>query len=389
MTPHRIALGGALATAVAYGPARMGYGLFLPEFRAAFGLGAAAAGAVASAAFAAFLLALPASVALSARAGPRAPVLVGLGLALAGLALVAASTAVAPFVAGIVIAAASAGLCWTPFNDAVARSLPEARRPTALSIVSTGTTGGVALAGLTALAAALWGLHWRWAWGAFAGAAALAGLFNLVALRGLEPPAARASPPLRGLLRREAAPLYLSAASFGAASAVYLSFAGDRIAEAGGLSGASPSISGPVVFVAYGLGGLSGLAAGWLEARLGLAPLLRAIFVAMAASLALIALAPGSWAGVLASALTQGACVMTFSAVASFWALRLHPGLPVAGFTAAVMALALGAVAGPAAAGTAIDALSWEAAFLGAAALALAPLPILWTRLAGRRTVAS
>ena len=386
-----LSVAGFLATAVTYGPARMGFGLFLPEFRAEFGLSTAAAGTIASAAFLAFLLALPATALMTARLGPRAPVLAGASLACGGMALVAAAGAAMSLVAGVVLAAASAGLAWAPYNAAVERRVPEPGRASTLSVISTGTTIGIALAGLLAGAAVLTELSWRAVWVAFAGAAAAMGLANLAALRGLGPEGGPdgpkggpATPPLAALARPEARAPYLVAASFGVTSAIYLSFAADRIVAAGGLVGAPDRLAAPIVFVLYGLGGLMGLATGAMEARLGLAPLLRVIFLASAASLALVALAPGSWGGVAASAALQGACVMCLAAVLSFWSLRVLPDLPALGFTAVVMALALGSVVGPVVAGAASDRLGPEAAFLGAATLSLATLPVLSARLAGR-----
>jgi hypothetical protein len=44
----RVGLAGFVATAVAYGPARTGYGLFVPDFRGEFGLSTGAAGAIGS-----------------------------------------------------------------------------------------------------------------------------------------------------------------------------------------------------------------------------------------------------------------------------------------------------------------------------------------------------
>ena len=359
-----IAAAGFLATAVAYGPARMGYGLFLPRFREDFGMSASAAGAVASAAFAAFLLALPVAGFLAARAGPRPPVLAGAAAACLGMGTVAVTDAFSVFVAGVILAAASAGLAWAPFNEAVERRVPEPGRPTALSIISTGTTVGVAAAGLLAGAVALTGLGWRTAWGVFAAAAAVMGAANLLALRDLPGPGGvrpiSGRPPaldLGAFGRPEARRPFLAALSFGATSAVYISLAGDRVAQAGGLSAVPASLSGAMLFTAYGAGGLLGLAAGWMEARLGLAALLRAVFAGSAASLALIALAPTSAAAIVASAAMQGASVMVIAAVLAFWSLRVFPDLPAPGFTAVVMALAAGSVGGPWAAGLAIDAL--------------------------------
>jgi hypothetical protein len=58
MTPAtRLTAAGFVATAVAFGPARMGFGLFLPGFREEFALSTSAAGMIASGGFLAFLAA--------------------------------------------------------------------------------------------------------------------------------------------------------------------------------------------------------------------------------------------------------------------------------------------------------------------------------------------
>ena len=119
-----------------------------------------------------------------------------------------------------------------------------------------------------------------------------------------------------------------------------------------------------MIFLAYGVCGIVGLATGRIEARLGLVPLLSAIFAAFAASLALVALTPGSWPGILASAGLHGAAVMTISAVLSFWSLRLFPGRGSLGFTAALVAAAIGSALGPALAGALLAATGPEAAFI-------------------------
>ena len=72
MTPTiRRTAAGFAATAVAFGPARMGFGLFLPAFREEFALSTSTAGMIASGGFLAFLLALLASAWLGRRHGER------------------------------------------------------------------------------------------------------------------------------------------------------------------------------------------------------------------------------------------------------------------------------------------------------------------------------
>lgn len=94
MTPAtRPTAAGFVATAVAFGPARMGFGLFLPAFREEFALSTSTAGLIASGGFLAFLLALPASAWLGSHQGQRMPVIAGAFAAAAGFAAVAAAGA--------------------------------------------------------------------------------------------------------------------------------------------------------------------------------------------------------------------------------------------------------------------------------------------------------
>ena len=91
MTPAtRLTAAGFVATGVAFGPARMGFGLFLPSFRDEFALSTPAAGMIASAGFLAFLVALLASAWIGRRFGERVSVITGALAAAAGFGAVAA-----------------------------------------------------------------------------------------------------------------------------------------------------------------------------------------------------------------------------------------------------------------------------------------------------------
>jgi predicted MFS family arabinose efflux permease len=86
----------------------------------------------------------------------------------AGFAAVALAGAPWLLALGIGLAGASAGLCWSPFNDAAARVVPADVRATALSVVSTGSTIGVVAAAGIAFAVTEGVLDWRGAWAGFA-----------------------------------------------------------------------------------------------------------------------------------------------------------------------------------------------------------------------------
>jgi predicted MFS family arabinose efflux permease len=216
------------------------------------------------------------------------------------------------------------------------------------------------------------GVPWRVCWAVFATAGLLAVAANWAALRHLTPVAdAPPGPGWRAMLRRSSAPLFVIGLSYGATSAVYISFAADHIEQAGGVVGLPAGAAPALVFICFGLCGLLGLWTGRLKSRLGLPALLRGLLVASAVSFGLVVLAPTVWAGLVLSAGLQGVVVMMTSAILAFWSERLFPARPSQGFTAALLALAAGSVVGPAAAGYVAEALGPGAMFWGAAAVAV------------------
>ncbi|WP_422027339.1 MFS transporter [Roseovarius sp.] len=361
---------GFAATAISYGPGRMGFGLFVPAFAATFQLNDITIGLISSLGFGGFFLSLLAAQVLLGRKGPEVPVLAGLASATLGMGLVAAATALPVLAAGVFFASASAGFAWTPFNDAVHRKIRDADRPTALSEISTGTSVGIALAGASALAMVYAGVSWRVLWAMFALAGAGALVANRAALRQVEKSDEAPHPgSWRALCDGAMAPMLAAGFALGTSSAIYISFAGRHFAQAGGVAGLPAAATPGAVFLCFGIAGLAGLLTGRFRSMLGLAPLLRLAMLAGAGSLALAALLPGSWAGLAGSAALQGVHVMVTSAILAFWSERLFPSLPTLSFTAALLATAAGNILGPAVAGAVSDALGMTVMFLGAAVI--------------------
>lgn len=361
----------------------MGFGLFVPEFRADFALSSTTIGVLSSIGFLGFLVSLLLAQPLLMRRGPEAPVVTGLWSATVGMAVVAVAGNVYVLALGLFLAAASAGFVWTPFNDAVNRKVREDLRPSALSAVSTGTGVGIVAAGCATLFIVWTGVSWRYCWAAFAAASGAVLFANWLALRDIEKRERSDLTITSGLaevVRPEAAPLLLIGFVFGTTTAIYLSFVADRIQEAGGLPGFSTTTVPALVFILYGLFGLAGLFTNAAKDALGLTWLLRALMMAGSVSAALVALAPGNVFGLGVSAALQGIFVMMTSAVLAFWSERLFPSMPSMSFTAVLLAMALGSVIGPSVAGIASDAIGPTAMFLATAAMPLATALILRRR---------
>lgn len=387
-----LAAGGALATAVAFGPARVGFGLFLPRFREQFDLSTSSAGLIASGAFAGFFLALMLTAWLVVQRGPRWAVALGGFAAWAGMAIVAISQNTSMLAVGTVLAATSAGFCWSPFNNAAERGVPSSQRDRALSIISTGTAGGIVAAGVLAFAVAGLEHGWRTVWVIFSLAGLTASVVNLYALAGLPRTGTRNTPSgwLARLVARPSWPLLAIALSFGLSNGFYLSFAVDHVSQSGGLPGIAAELSGPVLYIALGLGGVVGFLTADIKARIGLTALVRGIFACSFLSLLLIGIVPTSWTALIVSAALQGACIMVLSAIFSFWSNRLNPDLPTIGFTATLTMFALGNILGPAVGGFAAGPLGLAMTFAAYAALSVATIVLFpgqrWRQALGDRT---
>jgi predicted MFS family arabinose efflux permease len=368
---RRLGLAGFFATAVTFGPARNAYGLFLPDIREEFGLSTEMLGFIASGLYAGYLAALLAVGLLAARTGPRLPVLAGLLSAGVGTALVAFSPNPAILAAGVVLAGTGAGWSWAPYNDAVGQTVPESSRDRALSIISTGTTFGIAVAGLAALSAAAYGLPWRAAWLAFAAGSLAAAALNAALLPRAPANTGEAKtvgwPGLEWFWCAASAPLFGVALSFGVVNAVYWSFAVDLVSGVAG----STQATGPLFYVALGVFGFTGLATGDAVARFGLGRTLAATLVSLGVAAGLLGLAPGSLPAVAASAVLFGSGVMFMSALLSVWSSAVFRERPSTGFSTALLLFGIGSIAGPAVVGAAADQYGLDKIFLLVAALAI------------------
>lgn len=356
--PTRVGLGGLGAVAVTYGFARYGYGLFVPVLREQFGLSTPMLGVLASASYAAYLAMLVGSGVAAARTGPRVPVVIGSLSAAAGMAIIAVAQSWPVLALGVVVAGSSAGWSWAPFSDAVARMVDDDSQARTLSVISTGTTFGLATAAPIAMLA---GASWRPAWWAFAATALATAAYNTWLLPTGPPTHDGSLPRLRvaWFVCPRSGPLLAFAFAFMLAGTVYLTFAVDLV-RAGGLTGSA----GPVLWLVIGVAGLAGIAGGDLITRYGLMPTHRVTVLTLAASIAALAVAPGSWSVLIVSAALFGAGYMIAGALLSVWSSRVFADRPAVGFTATILTGSLGSIAGPAAAGAMATRLGMAGTFL-------------------------
>ena len=142
----RLTLSGVACVGSAYGMARYGFGLLLPDMRAALRLSDAATAAMAAGGYAVYLVVSLRTGGLVARYGPRATVMAGGGCAVAGMLLAAAAGSALVLGIAVAVAGASAALAFPPFADAIAAVVAEPKRARAFAWVSSGTGAGVAVA---------------------------------------------------------------------------------------------------------------------------------------------------------------------------------------------------------------------------------------------------
>jgi predicted MFS family arabinose efflux permease len=378
----RVATAGIGVVGVCFGMARYGYGLLLPDVRRDYGLSPALVGGVAMASYVAYLAATALTGAVARAHARRTAVAAGL-LAACGMATAGLSRSAAVFVAGVLVAGASAGLAFAPFADA-AHSVAPADRGRVLAAISCGTGYGIALAAPIAILA---GTSWRSAWLAFAVAALAAAWWAARVLpadvRTRPSPAAERAPTWRTVLCRRSLPLLAGGVLVGLGSSAYWTFSVDYLANAGALSAtASRSFLG-IVGVASILATLSGD----LLSRLGAVCAYRMSAAVEGAAVGVLALAPSSLPAALASGIAFGAAYSAVIAIQAIWGAHVFAARPSLGVAAVMAANGVGFVAGPLGAGLLAGPIGLGAVLLLAAGLiaavgALAPREAIGPRAA-------
>lgn len=338
----RLASAGVGIVGVCFGMARYGYGLLAPDVHRDYGLGPAMLGAIASGSYVAYLAATGLAGVVAFRLGARRTAIAAGLLAAAGMTVAGVSRTAPVFVAGILVAGASAGFAFAPFSDA-ARAVPAAARGRVLAAINCGTGYGVALSAPIAILA---GASWRSAWLAFAVVAVLATLWAAHVL----PPRARAASGdrdarygWRAVLCRRALPMLAGGVLVGLGSSTYWTFSVEHLTGAGALSSAASRTFLGLVGVASVLATLTADFVGRLGPR-------RAYVITIAAetaALALLALLPFSLAAAITSAILFGTAYNATVGIQAIWSAHIFWERPSLGIAAAMSANGLGLLLGP------------------------------------------
>jgi len=355
---------GLAMIAVTYGLARFAYGLFLPELREAFGLDAAALGLIGSGSYVGYCVAVTISLVYTSKVGPRFMVAAAGATAVAGMSLIAAAPGVPFLAAGVLVAGSSTGLASPPMAEAVSKVFDGSRQDRANALINSGTGVGVALSGPVALVAVE---QWRLAWAAFAAVGFVVLVWNLFIIPAgdsdgggelfeeverqgsAEPTTEQHLPEISfgWLVGRRSLPLFAVSVGLGLASAAYWTFSRDLVVQAGDLG----RIGSTTFWVVLGVSGLLGGAAGDLVNRLGLGAALRGALLAMAASIGMLAAAPGVLPVAYPSAALFGATYIMLTGILLVWAVKVFRERPSAGLGAAFLLISAGQMLGSYSAG--------------------------------------
>lgn len=369
----RLSVAGSAAVATAFGMARYGYGLLLPDIQDDLGLTAAVLGTIGALAYVAYIASTTLVAQCIRRVGQRATVAAGGLLAVTGTVVIALADGPVLLGAGVAIAGASAGLIQPPFADAVER-LAVTVRARALTTISCGTGWGVALAAPVAVAA---GQGWRTAFLGFAGCATVSTLFAVYVLpdrrshdHGMPRQRTTANAPPRRRraprLSRPVLPLVSGALLIGLGSAPFWTFAVDAVRE-GGLD----QTAARVMLGVAGVASLLGSGAADVIRRLGAAWTFVLAALLEAAAIATIALAADQIVVVMIAAAAFGAAYNTIVNVTVLRGTQLYPQQPSAGSAVVLRAQAIGLLCGPLIGGVIADAVGLPATLAAGAAVVL------------------
>jgi predicted MFS family arabinose efflux permease len=354
---------GLAVIAVTYGLARYGYGLYLPQFRAAFGLSPGVAGFIAAGGYVGYCAAAVVASRLVDRGRARQALWVAGGSAALGSLLVAAAWNSLSLAVGALTAGTGAGAATPALVAAVAGTVSAADGPRAQGMVNSGTGVGVVVGGLLVLSIPG---AWRWSWAGFAVGALLVTAWADRRTRwsSMQDPAGRGVRGARGQIRPLGRPL-VAALLAGAGCAGVWTFARDVMTAEGNLTPAATGLLWCLLGAAGLLGGFSGM----LVQAIGLRTAWMGCVLAAAAGTALLGAAPGVVIPAALALACFGSAFVALSGVLLAWGAQRVPAATAAAAATLFIGLTVGQAIGAVALGAVAEAAGTSAAFLVAGAL--------------------
>ncbi|WP_369138984.1 MFS transporter [Modestobacter versicolor] len=352
--------------AVTYGLARYGFGLYLPQFRAEFGMSAGTAGSIAAGSYLAYCLTALLAQRWVGHSRARPALWLAGGTAAAGSVVVAAAPSQAVLAAGVLVAGSGAGAATPALVAAVTATVRPDTEPRAQAVVNSGTGAGVVVGGLLVLAAPD---QWRAAW---LGVAVLALGTTWAADRRTRWPAADprtaddADAPGRAPLGRLARPL-TAAVLAGAGCAGPWTFGRELLTVDGDLG---DGVTG-LLWCVLGAAGLAGGLSGDLVRRVGLRRAWTGAAVLAAAAVLFLAAVPGTPLVAGAALAGFGAAFVALSGVLLAWGAHRAPAAAPQAAAVLFVALTVGQAAGALLLGAVADRTGTPTAFVVAAGLVL------------------
>ena len=140
-------------TAVSYGLARFAFGLLLPQIRSELSLDIGTTGWIGSSAFVAYCIGVCITFALNRACSPRALAFAAGLASTIGMVIITLSASGVVLGLGVALAGLSTGLTSPPLATAVSLQFDDAHRPKANAIINAGTAAGIVLSGLASLIA--------------------------------------------------------------------------------------------------------------------------------------------------------------------------------------------------------------------------------------------
>ncbi len=338
----RVGLAGLLALVATYALGRQAFGLFVPRFREEFGLSLDVLGFYASAAQAGYLVATVATGVLTARYGPRVPVVSGCLLLAVGAATIATAPGPILLAVGVIAAGTSAGGAWAPFSDAIAYKVPTPETRRALALVNAGSPVGLVVASGLMLVA---GDRWRTVWMGFAaiGLVAAAAAWRVLAPDGTVRVTGHRRPRLGWFLNPRSLRMLTVALGISITCGAYFAYAPVTAQDAG-----LPTWIGPAMWAALGIAGAAvGAFGGNIANHLGVRRPLAVMLVLISTSFLVLVAAPGSTVAALGSAGLFGVGFTTGFALLVMWSQHVYRDRPTTGFTLAIVFIAAGFIIGP------------------------------------------